>query len=104
MEGTTFVTTEALRSTATEFNNAMVQVQSLTANMVDKVNGLSASFQGDAASAFLSKFNGLQDDISKLAAMINEHVKDLNDSADNFDRAENRNIDSTNTLKGDIIV
>lgn len=104
MEGTTFVTTEALRSTANEFNNAMIQVQNLTSNMVDKVNGLAAGFQGEAASAYISKFNALQDDIAKLAAMINEHVKDLNESADNFDRAENINIESANSLKGDIIV
>ena len=104
MEGTTFVTTEALRSTASEFNNAMVQIQNLTANMVDNVNGLAANFQGDAASTFLNKFNGFQDDISRLAAMVNEHVKDLNESADNFERAENKNIDSANALKGDVLV
>lgn len=104
MEGTTFVTTEALRSTANEFNNAMMQVQNLTSNMVDKVNGLAAGFQGEAASAYISKFNALQDDIAKLAAMINEHVRDLNDSADNFEKAERVNVENANSLKGDIIV
>lgn len=104
MEGTTKVTTEVLRSTATEFNNAMVQIQNLTTTMVDQVNGLSAKFQGDAATAYINKFNMLQDDINKLAAMVNEHVKDLNESADNFDRAENINVESANALQGDVLI
>ena len=104
MEGTTLVTTELLRSTATEFGNTMTQIQSLTSNMVDSVHGLSANFQGDAATAYVNKFNMLQDDINRLAAMVNEHVKDLNESADNFERAENKNVESANALQGDILI
>lgn len=104
MEGTTFVSTEALRSTASEFSGIMTQIQSTTSNMIDKVNSLSANFQGDAATAYINKFNMLQDDISKLTAMVNEHVKDLNESADNFDRAENKNVESANVLQGDVLI
>ena len=104
MEGKILVTTEALRSTATEFQSAMTQVQNYTSLMVDQVNGLSAKFQGEAAQAYINKFNMLQDDITKLANMINEHVMDLNEMADMYERTEPRNVEKVQALSGDILV
>ncbi len=104
MEGKILVTTEALRSTATEFQSAMTQVQNYTSLMVDQVNGLSAKFQGEAAQAYINKFNMLQDDITKLANMINEHVMDLNEMADMYERTEPRNVEMVQVLSGDILV
>ena len=104
MEGKILVTTEALRSTATEFQSAMTQVQNYTSLMVDQVNGLNAKFQGEAAQAYINKFNMLQDDITKLANMINEHVMDLNEMADMYERTEPRNVEKVQALSGDILV
>ena len=104
MEGKILVTTEALRSTATEFQSAMTQVQNYTSLMVDQVNGLSAKFQGEAAQAYINKFNMLQDDITRLANMINEHVTDLNDMATMYEGGENKNVGSAQALSGDVLV
>ena len=104
MEGTILVTPEQLESTANEFNSIMTQVQSLATNMTDQVNGLSAKWQGEASTAYVNKFNQLNDDIAKLAAMINEHVTDLNEMASLYRSTEQANEELGNSLAGDIIV
>jgi len=103
MEGTTFVTTEALRNTATEFSNTMTQIQNMTSNMTDDVNGLAATYQGEAADTFFNRFKMLQDDITKLASRVNEHVKDLNESADNFERGVDIIVEKASSLPGNVM-
>lgn len=104
MEGTILVTPEQLETTATEFNNVMSQVKSLTNSMTEQVNGLSAKWQGDASQAYVSKFNQLNDDIERMASMINEHVNDLNQMASVYRNAEQANEELGNSLAGDILV
>jgi WXG100 family type VII secretion target len=104
MEGSILVTPEQLESTATEFNSIMGQVQMLASNMTDQVHGLSTKWQGEASTAYLNKFNMLNDDITKLAAMINEHVTDLKEMASTYRSAEQANVEATSGLSGDIIV
>ena len=104
MEGQILVTPEQLESTATEFSSIMTQVQNLATTMTDQVNGLSAKWQGEASTAYVNKFNQLNDDIAKLAAMIDEHVTDLREMAGVYRSAEQANQDLANSLAGDIIV
>lgn len=104
MEGQILVTPEQLTSTANEFNSIMVQVQGIATSMTDQVNGMSSKWQGDAATAYINKFNQLNDDIAKLASMISEHVKDLNEMASRYSSTEQANEELANSLAGDIIV
>lgn len=104
MEGKILVTTEVLRSTASEFQGAMTQIQNYTSMMVEEANGLSAKFQGDAATTYINKFNQLQDDIAKVADMVNKHVTNLNEMADNYDTSQGRNTDMAEALSGDVLV
>ena len=104
MEGKILVTTEVLRATASEFQTAMTQIQNYTSLMVDTANGLSAKFQGEAAQTYINKFNMLQDDITKLTNMVNEHVTDLNEMADVYDGKNKLNIEKASALSGDVLV
>ncbi|MBQ9136702.1 MAG: WXG100 family type VII secretion target [Lachnospiraceae bacterium] len=104
MEGTILVTPEQLESTANEFNNIMTQVQNLTNNMTDQINGMGAKWQGEASTAYINKFNQLQEDIDRLARMINEHVTDLNEMASLYRTTEQKNEDLGNSLAADILV
>ena len=103
MEGTILVAPEQLESTANEFGNIMIQVQNFTSSMTDQVRGLSTKWQGEASTAYLNKFNMLNDDIAKLAAMVNEHVMDLNEMASRYRTAEQQNQEISNSLAGDIL-
>lgn len=103
MEGTILVTPEQLERTAGEFSSVMSQVRNLTNSMTDQVHGLCAKWQGEASAAYINKFSQLNDDIAKLAAMINEHVSDLNEMAGRYRSTEHTNEEISNSLAGDII-
>ena len=104
MEGTILVTPEELERTASEFNGIMNQVKTLASQMTDTVSSTSAKWQGDASDAYRAKFNQLNDDIASLAAMINEHVTDLNQMASVYRSKEQANMELGNSLAGDIVV
>lgn len=103
MEGTLKVTPEKLRATATELSSEGQTVSSQTQQMMSLVTGLSSSWQGDASNTYINKFKQLEDDINKINAMIQEHVRDLNDMAANYSTAEQRNQEAGNVLRGDVI-
>lgn len=103
MDGILKVTPEKLISTAGEFNTTGNAVRNLTTSMLDTVNSLQSVWQGEAATAYSQKFNSLQDDMEKMNRMINEHVTDLNEMAQRYQEAEQRNTEDSNALRGDII-
>ena len=84
MEGMLKVTPEELMSKAAELSAAGSTVRNITASMTEIINSLSAVWQGDDATAYTAKFNGLQDDIDKIHGKIQEHVNDLNDMAASY--------------------
>ncbi|MDD6729100.1 MAG: WXG100 family type VII secretion target [Eubacteriales bacterium] len=104
MTGILKVTPEQLIATANEFQSIGTTVRNLTGEMTNIVTGLSSIWEGEAATAYTAKFNGLQDDIERLHAMITEHVTDLNDMANVYSNAEKTELDEIATLSSDVIV
>lgn len=103
MDGILKVTPEKLISTANEFNGTGGQIRNLTQTMLDTVNSMNSIWQGEAATAYSQKFRSLQDDMEKMNRMINEHVTDLNEMAKRYQEAEQKNMEDSNDLQGDII-
>jgi WXG100 family type VII secretion target len=105
MTGTLKVTPQELKNTASSFKSTGDQVKKLTQQMTDLVNSLTGSvWSGDAASAYTKKFKGLQNDITRMQKMINEHVTDLNAMAAEYDKTEKANQALANALAADVIV
>lgn len=104
MEGILKVTPEQLISTASEFSSKAGTINSLTGEMTSKVSALASAWEGEAATAYITKFNGLQDDIEKMVAMVQEHSKDLNDMAEVYSSAEKQNVSDFEGLSADVIV
>lgn len=103
MEGIIKVTPEKLISTAEEFNTANSQVQNLTQQMISTVDALKSAWEGEAATAYNTKFHQLEDDMNRMHSMINEHVTDLKDMAQKYQAAEQANAEVGNALAGDVI-
>ena len=104
MTETLKVSTDRLRSTASNFQSTGQHIQRMTQSMTNIVNQLSDRvWSGEAADAYKRKFGKLQDDINKMVKMINEHVTDLNQMAAEYERAENTNKNMINSLKEDVI-
>lgn len=98
MEGTLLVTPEKLQSTASSFQSKASQVKALHDNMITKVNALSGSWTGEAATAYKTKFTSLQTSMDRIFAMITEHVTDLNNMAEQYISAENAAQSAANDL------
>lgn len=103
MEGILKVDPQKLISTADEFNTTGGQVHTLTEQMITIVDSLKSTWEGDASTAYSTKFHQLEDDMEKMHRMIDEHVKDLNEMAQQYITAENTNMDTGNSLAGDVI-
>ncbi|MCQ2498901.1 MAG: WXG100 family type VII secretion target [Lachnospiraceae bacterium] len=103
MEGILRVTPEKLKGAAGEFSGTSNTIKAITDEMMAVINSLKGSWQGEASEAYTSRFNQLQDDMDRIYRMVNEHVKDLNDMADEYIKAENMNVETGNALKGDVI-
>lgn len=105
MTGTLKVSTGELTRTATSFQAAGNNIKTLTNQMTSTVKSLTGNvWTSDAASAYLKKFDGLQDDINKMIGMVNEHVKDLQEMAKEYEKAEEANLSAANALSADVIV
>lgn len=98
------VTPADLRATATEFQGIHSQMTSQIEQMKELVRNTSQSWEGAAGNTFRSRFNELDDDMTKLKNMINEHVNDLQEMANRYETAENENEADAAALRGDVIV
>ena len=103
MEGILKVTPEELQTTAGEFGQKGNSMKGLTDQMMEMVKGLSTNWQGEASNTYLQKFQGLQTDIDKINRMIQEHVTDLNEMAEQYKQAENTNMEQSQGLGGNVI-
>ncbi len=88
MDGILKVSSAALRAKAGEFEQNKAQVRSLFEQLSNRVSALNSSWQGEAAMAYQNSYAGLRDDIERMDRMIAEHVRDLNEMADLYQRAE----------------
>lgn len=88
MNGTLKVTPEKLIAAASQFNTSANVVKGLTSQMTGIVDGLSSVWSGEAANAYKTKFHQLDDDISRMIKMIQEHVTDLQNMANVYKQAE----------------
>ena len=71
MDGTIKVSTQELRSASSQFSSYGSEIQNLTSQMLSLISGITgAVWSGEAASAYQSKFAGLEADISKINKMI----------------------------------
>ncbi len=104
MEGIIKVNPETLNSTASEFGNQAGSLQNLTNQMMNLVTGLSSAWQGEAATSYIGKFQGLQDDMDKMFRMIQEHSTDLQEMAQAYITAETQNSEFAQSLSSDVIV
>ena len=81
MDGMIKVSPELLISTAGEFSNQGTTINTLTGEMLQLATGLASAWQGDGATAYITKFKGLENSIQLMVRMIQEHATDLEEMA-----------------------
>ena len=103
MEGIIKVSPETLISTAGEFSNQGSTINTLTGEMMTLVTGLSSVWEGEAATTYINKFKGLEDDIQKMIRMVEEHVSDLEEMARVYQDSDRVGVDEASGLLSDVI-
>lgn len=103
MTGNLLVTPEKLISTSQEFAQTGTEVNNLTQQMLQTVRDLKSTWAGEANTAYDGKFNALEDDMSRMYKMVQEHSNDLQEMAKNFQAAETSGVETSNALAGDVI-
>ncbi len=88
MENKLLVAPEKLTSTANDFSAQATQVKALHDEMINKVNGLASVWTGSAGDSYRSKFGALQKAMDTIYRMIQEHVKDLQAMAEQYNTAD----------------
>ncbi len=98
------VTPEELGSTAESFRTSGLLLHSIAMQMMDTVNGISPSvWTSEAAGSYLSKFKGLQADISKMDQMINKQSNHLRAVAENYKGMESQAHVAASSLRNNIL-
>ena len=103
MEGIIRVSPEALISTAGEFSNQGSNINTLTGEMMQLVTGLNSIWEGEAATTYMTKFKGLEDDIQRIVRMVQEHASDLEEMASVYQESDKAGADEANGLVTDVI-
>lgn len=104
MNGIIKVSTGKLVSTASSFSSIGSQIKNTTNQMVSIASALSGEvWSGDAATAYTSKLKNLQADINKIINMVNEHATDLQQMAQEYEKAEATNAATASALASNVI-
>lgn len=104
MEGILKVTPEKLIQTSGEFAAVGNQMKNLTGEMMSQVQGMKGIWQGEASCAYGNKFSSLQADMDRLYRMVQEHVKDLQEMASQYQKAETGNTQQGSSLNINVVV
>ena len=104
MEGILKVTPEKLIQTSGAFAATGNQIKNLTGEMISQVQSMKGVWQGEAASAYGNKFQSLQSDMDRLYRMVQEHVKDLQEMAGQYQKAEAGNAQQGGSLNPNVVV
>ena len=104
MEGIIKVSPQLLNSTASEFGNQGNQISNITTEMMSLITGMASTWEGDAATAYITKFRGLEDDIQRMVRMVQEHSSDLQEMSQIYAQADAENAQEANSLSSDVII
>lgn len=93
-----------LNSRVTDYDNAKNKIKTCTTTMVNTISSISGGdWTGDARNAYVNKFRGLNDDISRMIAKLDkEIVQDLRTIIMEYNKAEQQNVQQANNLPNDI--
>ena len=103
MTGYIKVDPERLVSVSHEFGAEGNMIRNLTSEMINLINSTNSLWLGEAATAYVNKFNGLQEDMDQMFSMIQEHSSELEEMASNYKLSESTNVSDAMALLNDVI-
>lgn len=104
MHGILKVTPEKLMATAAELQHFGHRAKICHADMMGMVKGMRGHWNGEACEAYIGRFSELQHDMDRMHAMIFEYVRQLNEMAALYARAERMNMERGRALRAHVII
>ena len=92
-----------LSAAANSFQSMAASVRGDTSQMMQIVENLCKSWKGDASTAYLNKFRGLDGDMQQIQNRINEYVNDLRQIFNLYRNQEASATGTINSLSNDLI-
>lgn len=104
MANTIKVTPQELISASSEFKSRNANVANITQEMLNMARDLAAVWEGEAATAFINRFNGLDGDMQQIRAKLDEHAEDLQAMAQAYMQTEDQvNVQLASSIPNDLI-
>lgn len=93
------ITPDVLRDKSRELSSSAGAIEKLLNEISTEVKGLAASWIGDASSTYINKFNGLNDDFSKIVSDIRDYSTFLSKAAEDYSQTQTQVQNLEETLK-----
>ena len=78
LDNLTLTDANDLKSEASAFSSSASDFKTITDQMLETINdSLASGWEGDAATAYNTKFNGLREEMQHIYNMCDEYSKDL---------------------------
>jgi len=98
------VTPEELQSTAADFQTKNSSVKQYASDMLQLITSISGDvWSGEAATAYIAKFRGLESDIAVLTSKLEKETENLVSIATKYSSAENTNVAAAGSLSSSVI-
>ena len=98
------VTPAELKRQSSAVSTAVKNIQSRFTNIEEGVRRSSSYWNGDAADAFRSVYEGYKDEIAEIISRLSEHIVDLERMAGVYEEAESAAEEIIESLPSDVIV
>ena len=102
-EGVIIVTAETMINGVKEIEDLQIRADALMKRMLEDVRSLSAYWESDAASAYINKFNMMEDDMERFSRKLKGYADDLYEIRRQYLEAEENNLVHVDTLGGDVL-
>lgn len=91
-----------LRNEATQFQGHADELKTVTDRMLELIEQTNSVWRGDARTKYATQFAGLSDEMKVIYDMCVEYSEDLIKIADNYERAEEDNQATAQSLNADL--
>lgn len=82
------VNSMVMRDKANVFKTVSGSIKTFTSEMMNEIESLKSTWEGESAETLVNKFKGLSDDFEEICNTINQYADFLNQAGDSYDKVE----------------
>ena len=87
---------------SSEMKNIRNTLSGIMQQLKDRIQALTSSWESEASTAYQTQFNKIHKDIEEMLHIVDEYTRDLDEIAQNYITTEQRVIQLSSALPGDV--